>query len=91
VVLLDDQGSETSVLLAVITGIAALGVVWRILGVVTASNDARTELAEREARFRALVQHSADVVFVIDEQGVVQYVSPAIEHVFGVTPESLVG
>ena len=91
VVLLDDHGSSTSLLLAVITGLAALAVAWRIVGVAAESNDARTELGEREARFRALVQHSADVVIVLDGDGVVQYVSPAIEPVFRTRPDRLVG
>ncbi len=91
VVLIDDSGTGASVTLAVITGVAALAVAWRIVRVVDESNQARGEIAASEARFRALVQHAADVVVVIDEQGEVQYVSPAIDSVFGRTPERLVG
>jgi diguanylate cyclase (GGDEF)-like protein/PAS domain S-box-containing protein len=91
VVLLDDSGSRAAIALAVITGVAALGVAWRILRLVDASNQARLEIGESEARFRALVQHATDIVIVLDERGVVTYLSPAIDAVFGRSVESLVG
>jgi PAS domain S-box-containing protein len=45
------------------------------------------ERATRDARFRALVQNSTDVVFVLDAALCAKYVSPAIEGVLGLTPE----
>jgi diguanylate cyclase (GGDEF)-like protein/PAS domain S-box-containing protein len=48
-------------------------------------------LAANEARFRALVQNSTDVVAVIDESGCFSYVSPAISEMLGYAPEDLVG
>jgi diguanylate cyclase (GGDEF)-like protein/PAS domain S-box-containing protein len=83
VVLLDDSGSKASVALAVITGVAALAVAWRIMHLVDESNQARTVISESEARFRALVQHATDVVIVLTQDGRVQYVSPAVEAIFG--------
>jgi len=50
----------------------------------------RDALGRSEERFRSLVQRSADVAFVIDDDSVVTYVSPAVER-FGYTPEELVG
>ncbi len=41
------------------------------------------ELKESEQRFRMLVENSIDVIFVLDEQGVFQFVSPAWEKHFG--------
>jgi PAS domain S-box-containing protein len=38
---------------------------------------------EREARFRSLVQNSSDVVLIVDDRGVITYVSPAATSVFG--------
>jgi diguanylate cyclase (GGDEF)-like protein/PAS domain S-box-containing protein len=40
-----------------------------------------------EERFRTLVQDSSDMVVVTDAAGVLTYVSPAVEHVMGYTPE----
>ena len=91
VVILDDSGSSAPVILAVITGVAALGVAWRIVHLVDESNRARAEIGESEARFRALVQHAADVVIVLNQRGEVTYLSPAIDAVFGRSAEDLVG
>jgi diguanylate cyclase (GGDEF)-like protein/PAS domain S-box-containing protein len=49
------------------------------------------ELAEREDHFRSLVMGSADVILVVDDAGCVDYVSPAVQHVLGHEPESLLG
>jgi diguanylate cyclase (GGDEF)-like protein/PAS domain S-box-containing protein len=38
---------------------------------------------ETEARFRSLVQHSSDVFAILDPLGIVRYMSPAAERVFG--------
>jgi PAS domain S-box-containing protein len=42
---------------------------------------AEEELEKSELRFRALVQNSADVVAVIDDEGFVGYVTPSVERV----------
>ena len=65
VVILDDSGSSAAFTLAIITGVAAIGVAWRIVRLVDDSNQARAEIGESEARFRALVQHATDVVVVV--------------------------
>ena len=41
-----------------------------------------SQLAQ-EARFRSLVQHSSDVVLVVDPASSVSYVSPSADRVFG--------
>ncbi len=82
---------RSAVTLAVITGVAALAVAWRIVHLVDESNQARSEIGESEARFRALVQHAADVVIVLSERGEVTYISPAIDSVFGRTADDLLG
>jgi diguanylate cyclase (GGDEF)-like protein/PAS domain S-box-containing protein len=49
------------------------------------------ELAEREQRFRSLVQHSSDVVTIIDAESTITYQSPSAALVFGYEPETLLG
>jgi diguanylate cyclase (GGDEF)-like protein/PAS domain S-box-containing protein len=49
------------------------------------------QLRESEQRFQALVQHSSDVVTVIDGEGVVTYQSESISRVFGYDPEYFTG
>src|SRR3954471_16279847 len=54
--------------------------------------DARTlEIVTREQWFRSLVQHSSDVVTVIDATGIVRYQSPTAERLFGHDPNAVVG
>ena len=44
-----------------------------------------------EARFRALVQHSSDVITILDADGTIRYASPSVWTVLGHDPQSLVG
>ncbi|MBY0488536.1 MAG: EAL domain-containing protein [Gemmatimonadaceae bacterium] len=46
---------------------------------------------ENEARFRALVQHSSDVIIIADPDGTIRYVSPSMATVFGHDPARLSG
>ncbi len=48
-------------------------------------------LRQNEARFKALVQHSSDLVAVLDEVGRFIYVSPSSLGLLGVDSESLIG
>jgi diguanylate cyclase (GGDEF)-like protein/PAS domain S-box-containing protein len=49
------------------------------------------ERSAREARFRSMVQHSSDVISILDPSGTLQFVSPAVGRVFRWSAESLVG
>jgi diguanylate cyclase (GGDEF)-like protein/PAS domain S-box-containing protein len=54
--------------------------------------DERTlEIVTREQWFRSLVQHSSDVVSVVDEAGLIRYQSPAVERLFGYDPAQMIG
>jgi len=66
--------------------------------VALAFNAMVSKVSERDAalrvekeRFRALIEHAADVILVIDAAGIVRYASPSLEAVLGITPETLVG
>lgn len=58
---------------------------------ITDRKIAEDRLARSEARFRALVQHSSDVVLVTDANAIIQYVSPSITVALGYRPDELVG
>ncbi|MFZ4718397.1 MAG: PAS domain S-box protein [Ilumatobacteraceae bacterium] len=59
------------------------------------STTGRTELelalAESERRFRMLASHSSDIVVESGADGLVRWVSPSVEKVLGVRPESWLG
>jgi PAS domain S-box-containing protein len=53
---------------------------------------AATEAEQRSRdRFRSLIEHSSDVVTIVDDRGRVTYESPAVEAVLGYAPGELVG
>jgi diguanylate cyclase (GGDEF)-like protein/PAS domain S-box-containing protein len=91
VVVIDDPGRGPAVPLAVLTGLAAALVAWRLGRLATQSNQAREVLGESEARFRALVQHAADIITVVSTEGLVMYMSPGVTEVFGRPGEDMVG
>src|SRR2546421_2437551 len=44
-----------------------------------------------ERRFRALVEHSMDIIALVNTEGLVTYVSPSITPIMGYSPEEFVG
>jgi len=73
--------------------LGALALVMTVLAIARQRISARdaeqltAERAVRDARFRALVQNSSDVVLVLDNELRATYVSPAMEGVLGLVPE----
>ena len=52
---------------------------------------ANASLRKSERRFRALIEHGADSIALIDADNRIQYLSPAVTNVEGYTPEELLG
>lgn len=90
-----------SVLLAICAAVVMLALLVQLI--VVFENDALTtdlasrveertaELRTTERYYRALVQHSSDVITVVDPELNVHYVSDSMRDVFGHDPEDLVG
>ncbi len=47
-------------------------------------------LCRNEAWFRSLVQHSGDVISVVNREGVRTWISPSVERVLGYPPEAMI-
>jgi diguanylate cyclase (GGDEF)-like protein/PAS domain S-box-containing protein len=58
---------------------------------VTDRKRAEERVVRNEARFRALVQHSSDLVAVVEDEGAVGFVSPAATKLLGYEPAALTG
>ena len=58
---------------------------------VTERRAAERERQRVEERFRSLVQYASDIILILEKDGVVRYVSPAIERVIGFSAEDFVG
>jgi len=52
---------------------------------------AEETLQGSEERFRALVENSSDIIQVVDEEGVIRYVSPSIQRILGYKREEVIG
>jgi len=53
--------------------------------------ETREELQKSKEYFQALVRESSDIIMVIDENTVVEYISPSIKKILGFSPEEVVG
>jgi diguanylate cyclase (GGDEF)-like protein/PAS domain S-box-containing protein len=58
---------------------------------ITAKREAQAKLRQSEARFKALVQHSSDLVAVLDDEGKFIYVSPSSLPLLGVAADDMLG
>ena len=58
---------------------------------ITERKRAEAALQLREEYFRSLIEHSRDIITLLDERGVRRYVSPSVERVLGYKPEELIG
>jgi PAS domain S-box-containing protein len=73
----------------------------RYLDVSTSSLDAAdgtvvvlrdiTDRRRAERRFQTLIERSSDMVTVLDADGHVEYVSPSVERLIGISPDAVVG
>lgn len=92
---------STGTLLGIVAAVLSIGLA--LLLIVSYENHAltdnlelrvqerTTELHATEHYYRALVQHSSDVVMVVARDMTIRYVSDSIETVFGFPPEDLIG
>jgi diguanylate cyclase (GGDEF)-like protein/PAS domain S-box-containing protein len=58
---------------------------------VTERKKVEKVIIESEQRFRTLVQNSSDIITILEADGTVRYVSPAVERITGYKPEEQVG
>src|SRR6476619_6330354 len=85
---------DTILVLSALFGVVALAVVcMKGVGRKAATTvDRVTELLERnEARFRAMVRDSSDIMAIIDVEGYLTYASPAIQRILGRDADALIG
>jgi PAS domain S-box-containing protein len=58
---------------------------------VTERKEVEKGIKASEERFRSLVQNTSDIITILQADGTVRYISPAIEKVLGYKPEEQIG
>ena len=58
---------------------------------ITERKQAEEKLRFEEQRFRALAEHSLDIIVLLNRKGVITYINPAIEKTLGFKPEERIG
>ncbi|WP_449539233.1 diguanylate cyclase domain-containing protein [Ferdinandcohnia sp. Marseille-Q9671] len=64
---------------------------YSILKNITALKKSIEELQKSEQRFRIIAEHSKDIIKILDNEGTITYVSPAIEEVLGLQAKDIIG
>jgi len=49
------------------------------------------KLRREEQRFRALIEHSSDIIVILNLEGTITYINPAVKQVLGFNPEERIG
>ena len=62
-----------------------------VMSDITEHKRKEDKLRFEEQRFRAFVEHSSDMIVLVNLEGVILYVNPAIESVLGFKPEERIG
>src|ERR671917_1390963 len=58
---------------------------------ITERKEVEAALRQSEERFRSLVHNASDIIVILEADGTIRHVSPAIERVLGLQPEDVVG
>jgi len=58
---------------------------------ITGRRQRERALAEREAQYRAITESAQDAIITMDADSTIQFANPAVEDIFGYSPEGLIG
>src|SRR5829696_7012217 len=67
---------------------------WLFTGVIrdiAERKEVENAIRDSEERFRSLVQNTSDIITILEADGTVRYISPAVERVTGYRPEEQIG
>jgi diguanylate cyclase (GGDEF)-like protein/PAS domain S-box-containing protein len=73
------------------TGLLTVLALWRLGRLNNEREQIRTALAASETRLRVLLENAADVIAIVGADGLVSYVSPAVQALLGRSPADVLG
>lgn len=73
------------------TGTDQYAVLANRIGNTVVQHTAKHAIRETRERFKRLIEYSADVVSIVDANGMYQYLTPSSKRVLGYSPEELIG
>lgn len=91
---LHKDGHPIPVSLVVTTMRAELGEIIGYLGIaedISERKQAQTKLQEQAEHTQAILDNMVDGIITIDQVGIIQSFTPAAEHIFGYTPDEVMG
>lgn len=100
VILFNVGVSVVAILGSLACAILVMGTIWFFseklidligTGMIAGERQTRAAGSAAEGKYKALIQHSMDIITIIDGKGVIQYMSPSTERMLGYQPDSLVG
>ncbi|NJO16935.1 MAG: PAS domain S-box protein [Thioploca sp.] len=71
--------------------IFALKVVGDSIRGTLARKQYKESLRQSEARFRSIIEHNRDGIFIVDHEGIIRFVNPAAEALYKALPGAMVG
>lgn len=77
--------------LAVLAALSTVFTFGFLADVARLQEEAEGLVRQSEERFRSLVQNTSDIIGIIDSEGKIKYLSPAVEEVLGYRIEDLIG
>ena len=66
------------------------GFVWAFRD-ITSRRRVEEALRDSEAHFRSLIEQASDIIAVVDQDGMVYYASPSVQHALGYNPVDILG
>ncbi|MBI4631561.1 MAG: PAS domain S-box protein, partial [Chloroflexi bacterium] len=82
------SASLVAIFMATLISLLTVVVAQRTQATVTR---AEYELSASEKRFQALIENAAEVIVIIDANGIIRFVSPSAKHILDFAPEESIG
>ncbi|MBI5504117.1 MAG: PAS domain S-box protein [Deltaproteobacteria bacterium] len=72
-------------------GLRLFSIITQVIAGAMARKLSQQELRASEEKFRGLVEHINEIIYSLDANGIITYVSPAVERAAGYTPPEVIG